>query len=360
MATLVRMGKRWLPKPPPGFSLPPEHTLANLHALAAHFAPSRENAEFEDALARSPENFLTLQLMQMGAVQSWLHDNGPTLYVPADMAEACANTDALSTVEGSDIRTVYPLAYVCLPDSCAFVSPVTGDTMQHLFWSFVDGDQFPVWLNGVRKPVLRAKGRRLFMVGFWNGSHDGSSYALALDQPGRPLNDVIDETRKVFVRDDTRHHELNPGLAEAEKAESEVLGEWMAGLCVNLALMMQSYPQYVQPLPKQHCERQSFRDRAAPVSVVIHRSPVRDIRQIVVERERRESAATDRRVAAHWRKGHWRRQPHGDDFELTNPDVQVIVLDDGRRAHMRWIEPIFVGAKDQQAVDRGAPDGRAD
>lgn len=342
---LAAQGRRWFATPPRGFAPPPPHIMANMAMMSTHlFGQSSLNEDFANYVLQSPIQAQTLQLSQLSSMQRWMRQNGPTIFVPEDIVDACENTDALSGVEGTDIRRVFTTVYVSLPESRGFVSPFNGDTVRHIWCNFVEADE-PVstWLNGEERRLLAVKGRRLLITAYWGKSMDCSSYSLPLDEVGVPLKEVIARTSKSFIRDEVRYDD-NPELERGEKTEIELLGPWLASLCVNLTLLAQSYPEYLHEDKSGKTYRQSFKDLPEPRMFTIVRSGVRSVRQIVDGHTRSDlPGVTGSAHRVHWRRGHWRRQPHGDQWELTNPNAQFITLTDGRHAHMTWLEPVFVG-----------------
>lgn len=113
---------------------------------------------------------------------------------------------------------------------------------------------------------------------------------------------------------------------------------------LGLTLTMSSYPDYVQDkIVKQRTPNPKSKKKKSKVSdlkIVEIKVPVIDDPKSVPG----STSSTDRK--SHWRKGHWRRQVHGAKWKRENPDVQVVTMSDGRQAHMKWIRPLLIGAKD--------------
>lgn len=335
---MAAQGRRWLATPPPGFDLPPRSAQIALAGDAQHFFSSDLGATYEDSICRSEVAEQTIRLTYMHTMQSWLMLNGPTFFVSPEICEACQQIDVLDHIEGVDLQTIHKFGYFSIPQGMGFRSNQTGDSIRHIWFAFFDEDKpLQVWLNGVRKFPVQAPGRRLFMQAYWDTSPDCSSYSLPLDIPGQSIMQSLNETRG----------DLTFGVISRDigvdmlKAEAEDLGLWMGSLCANLCLLMQSYPQYISKMSTGKSHRQNFRDKPPPQSIIISRARTAAINPVVVERDSHEPVSSGEKRFMRGRRGHWRRQPHGDRFELTYPEVGIITLPDGRRAHMRLIAPWF-------------------
>lgn len=337
---LAAAGRRWFAKPPTGFSVPPAKGLANVQICAMEMLGTG-GPRLRQIVEKGPVLESSVLMTQMGAVQNWLHRNGPTVFVTQDILSACENTEALGCVTGSDIRTVYPSIFFTLHDTGGFARP--NGCVRYL-WCCIIENSIAVWLGGTRED-LPAKGRRLLIVAYNTIGEIADDFCLPLDSD-RPLRDVIDAQRKEYLplHDPGRIEHANGGttitVSNDEQAEAERFGLWKCSLVVNLLLLMQSYPQYTRIDAKR--SRQSIGHDAETPAFILARSAARPLGQTVNESRHPESVPDGSSKRPHWRRGHWRRQPHHDQYELENPHVQVLLLSDGRRAHMRWIEPIFV------------------
>lgn len=337
---MAAQGRRWFAKPPAGFEVPPPAALISVIAETKHFFSSRAGAALEDSLARADPTEQTIRLTYSYVLQNWLKQNGPTIFVAPDILEACEQTDVLDCIQGSDLKVVYPVGYFSLPKGMGFKSRQTGDSIRHIWFAFFESDKpFPVWLNGVPKPILKVPGRRLFMQAYWEQAPDCSSYALPLDMKDVTVKEALLETRGNFTFGKVFRADGSEQGVDMLKSEAEDLGLWMGSLCVNLCLIMQSYPQYVDKLSRGNSDRQHFTNQSLPQSLIITRATQGRLQQVVAERDSGPVSKSGQTRELKRRVGHWRRQPHGDRFELENPDVKIIVLDDGRHAHMKWIEP---------------------
>lgn len=366
VSRMEQAGRRWFGKPPPGFPAPGPKVSATVGCIGSHFASSPENRRQELTFAMLPRATSTLTLFQHAAIQRWMRGNSPSYYPDAELVRDLVNTDALSTVEARDVRVSVRSAYIALPEEAAYVSPVSGDKLNHLFIAYHDqGDMPSVTINGHEHRNLVIEGRRLLLVGFWERTAEASSYLLPLDVEGRPLSEVIDATSRQYITDELRQAQMTEGALVAERGEITDLGGWLAGLVVNLLLVMQTYPTYVEALPG-HARQRYGRSGATPTAARI----ARPVTQTVVETRRLAAGSADRGVALHWRRGHWRRQPHLQAWADAHPDSHVVTLADGRSAHMAWIEPVLVGQergheqdgaeRGGQATDEGAARGHPD
>lgn len=350
VAQLAAAGRRWFAKPTAGFEIPSDPVLAELGIYANLLLNTPSSHHIADQIAKNVEvKHFAVQYTYIHIIQSWLKYNGPTLFVDKEMFVACSNTDALSSVYGSDLKVVYPCAYISIPTEMGFKSEQTGDTLNHIWFKILeDQETVTLYFGGKKSEVIKSPGRKLFIQGYWKNSADCSSYCLPLDWEGKTLGETILENSKVFTVSDERM-KLRAAVEDL-KAESEDLGNWMASFVLNICLLMQSYPRYMERMPKEHSERQNFKTEPPPISINLHRSSKRNIFQVVTGGKREDSEPTGRTVDSHWRRGHWRRQPHGDRWELENPESKIIVLADERHAHMKWIEPILIGLEETKEV----------
>lgn len=347
---LAAAGKRWFCKPPAGYSSPSAGAISDFSYFASVIHKSPLAPKLIQALSMYHGKDLIIRLTHMFQVQRWLMQNGPTFFVDPDILTACENTDALGCVTGSDIKVVYPCGYFCLPKDRGFVSKITGDSVRHIWFNFVDRDQeVELNINGHRSTPktegeipLVADSRKILMLAYWEKSKDSSSFNLPLDISDQPLIKTLEQYRHLISVGPTTDRQLSQSELERD---TEDFGLWVGSLVVNLCLLMQSYPQYLQGLPLQASERQHFKDAVPPQSILIRRSTKHNLQQIVAHKNAEDIQPSERELSPHWRRGHWRRQPHGDRWELENPEVKIIILEDNRHYHMKWLEPVFIGLK---------------
>lgn len=341
---LAAQGRRWFAKPPTGFEIPPESAIEEVSVYASLLFESELGLHLKNKHAGLPEPERSTRFAYIYLIQSWIRQNGPTIFVDPEILSACENTDALGTVEGSDVRTVYPCGYISLPKDRGFRSKQFNDRLAHIWFRILEPNEEHVVIFNGQKLTLRAEGRRLFMQGYWDKSTDCSSFSFPLDSKGSLIN-VLEDTRKKLTHGYVERTSNEQSLRE----EAYELGEWLGSLGINLLLIMQSYPKYLDKLAQNNSKRQSFSDRPEPSSILIRRSTARPIHQVVSSRSE-SSIVTGKGVSEHWRRGHWRRQPHGEDWEIRNPEVSVISLDNGRRAHMKWISAVYIGLDREEEV----------
>lgn len=283
-----------------------------------------------------------VRILHMHIIQTWLTFNGPTFFVNPDIIQACEQTDVLDCVEGSDIKTVYPSGYFCLPDGMGYKSQ-RGDSIHHIWFRIIEKNE-PVMISlcGNRHAPQSSQGntpfladaRKLMLLGYWDKSGESSSFNLPIDTPGMSLLTAIEHYRQKVLLGT-----MDQSTDDIVREETKAYGLWACSLAINLCLLMQSYPRYIEGLPRSRSDRQHFKDQPLPQSLIITRSTKANLQQVVVDREDDLHASTGQKRELKRRRGHWRRQPHGDRFELENPQVGIIVLDDGRHAHMKWLEP---------------------
>ena len=341
VASLLSSGKRWFAKPPEGFESPSQGAIESMAIYANLLQDTPIGRKVVNSINKENEPHYSAQLAYICSSQKWIRENGPTLFVSKEILDACERTDAFGGVEGSDIKTVYPTGYISLPKGRGFVSKQTGDRLAHIWFTILDSEQeLTVVINGENEKLL-CSGKKLFIHGYWDKSRECSSFTIPLNVPGRKLGEILEELRGKITLD---NHVVLRTSADALREESYDLGFWMGALTINLFLLMQSYPKYMDKMPKEKSERQGFKNKPSPESIIIRPSKSQPIIRSSSDNDRSSVVeSTGITVGEHWRRGHWRRQPHGEFWELKNPEAKIIVLDDNRHAHMKWIMPIYVG-----------------
>lgn len=342
---MAENAKRWFAKPPTGYSRPCETALSDFSVFGNMMHKTPEAIRLFKSLSRLTGEDLIIRLTHMHIIQTWLAENGPTFFVDPDILQACEKTDVLGCIQGSDLKVVYPSGYFCLPSGMGHKSPFSDDSVHHIWFKFIEkGDPITIYLNGGKGPPrhsdetpLIADSRKLMLISYWDKAHDSQSYNLPLDIPGKTLAESIKHYSEIITVDASRP--LEQAQTEAETVD---FGLRAGALVCNLCLIMQSYPQYLAKLGKEASFRQNFANQTPPQSMLIRRSKERDLQQIVRPHDSHEGDPTGRAVSTHWRRGHWRRQPHGVRWEVENPDAKIIVLDDERHAHMQWLEPMLI------------------
>lgn len=338
---MAASGRRWFPRIRPEYMHPSSVAVGEVSLYAQSLYKSKDGEKVRQVIESREYNERIINTTYFHVVQSWLKENGPSFFLEPDLMDAITSTDALSSVKGSDIKTVYPGGLFLLPRNKTFISSQTGDCISCIFYRILEpGSDLEVLLNGEKPSIaLQAKNRCIFIMGFWEKASDISSFTLSLSKPDKYLSETIDEGRK----------KLSFGFPSRLESPEELLteayyyGNWAASLVANLMLIMQSYPKYLEKIEDKKHVRQHFKDKPLPSSFLIKRSTAREIHRTVVPDSYPEYMSTGKKQSPHWRPGHWRRQPHGDRWELENPDSKIIILDDGRHAHMKWILPVFIG-----------------
>lgn len=345
---LANLGKRWFAKPPEGFAPPSKGAIESFSIYATLMHKSALGEQVMKRILEEPEPHYSAHMGYIYMAQKWMTENGPTIFMSEQILNACENTEAFKGVEGSDIKTTYPIGYLSLPKGRGFISKQTGDRLGHIWFTILEkNDKVPFLLNNkVQYLKTQDFGRKLFLQGYWDKSQECSSFSLPLDDSGVSLYDTLERARHKLCAD---NHVSRITSTEVLLEEAKDLGLWIGSLAINLMLIMQSYPQYLEKLSAKDSARQNFKDKEPPTSIIIRPSKSQPIlRTVENETDEFPSEPTGKTVGNHWRRGHWRRQPHGEYWELQNPEVQVVILPDKRHAHMRWILPIYVGLVEKE------------
>lgn len=336
----------WFAKPPDGTPWP----TAYMHHTFETCWLSQHDMSIGNVMhlqiSSLPQHAQMLMIWQTCGIQWWIDNNGVTVFPEDHLVEACANTEVLDCVTGSDIHASLPHMMFGLSEKTRIANAKGDDWINYVLVSFVDnGKEEKCKLGegtlGIRMPPECP--RYVIVNSFWKSGFV-SSFAIPLREHV-PLKSVIAEFSEKFIDDEFRQHTLTPDQLAAEHDETAEVGKYITAMVFNLCLLMQSYPEYVFKQPEKHNRRLCLRkqpppstfrlnDRTAPVKPPpVHEGPKTADEEITGDRPTKK---------AHWRRGHWRRQPHTADWEVANPDVKVVLFSDGRRAHMVWIKPIYV------------------
>jgi len=307
---IAQMGMRWFARSPsthqdPTFWL----SFCVQSAVSNNDAVKNEMRK----LGFSTEKIASFQSMIHNA-RPWIEQNGSTIFVDEEICNLCANTESLKTVSSKDIRVTIPNVYFCLPEN---ESPKING------FSYTD--------------CICIYNEKLKMFGiFW--------YPKDPQRSPIPIQFFVNED--ITVQEQIKkQHAIMLKDAEFSKREYKVVPsenfEQFFELTVNFLLVMQSYPAYIHQVDDGDRPLRYSRENN-PSVFTLARSSTKTIQQIVEENIRNKPTGTHDSPHVHWRRGHWRRQPHGDEWRIANPGVESLLFDDGRLYHMKWIEPVLI------------------
>lgn len=290
-----------IPVPPRGFPIPP--SWLNTFINKAVFAT--KNQAIMDQIRVQQQDGLPIgnQRTLVICACSLLAENGMrTVFPSPEVVSACMNSNALDSVSVSDIREPYREFMFYLPSEPSI---------------FMDG----------------GNGRRLIcmIVVF----HPTTIFILPIDdlQAPYPLAIPRDE---MMVAESVRKT-CDPQYQTNVPRETWSMAEKALNLASSMLLLMQSYPSYVHEFRSKH--RSGGRARVGKhLRIGLPDSLARTIR-VGMDHRGEHLGGT---VAPHWRRGHWRRQPHGNRWAMEHPDVAPIIDHRGRACHMDWLIPVFV------------------
>lgn len=351
LPALVSAFKRWLPRRPLGYPDPhPSFYLAIKEALAELNNTPAGLIE-RNKVAYLPTTTQKLIWMQKLNLAKWLDTNGPTIFVDPALVEACLLTDVIKTLTPADIKTVWPSVLYVLPKNLGFISPTTGATINYLFCSiFDDASGFTIGKNDYIQleidngdPNFKGwKGREMLSTAFWQEAPECSSANTPLFRDCT-LYDTILEIQQSYIPDADRQSRMTERDIRREEIEADSLSIWSHSLIFNFNLLAQSYPEYFHKAPERDCERSYIGSKHVARPITYHLSRPASLRQVVVDSgETHDTTATGRHVRSHWRRGHWRRQPHTEQWTILNPLIASRTFPDGRLYHMVWLEPQLI------------------
>lgn len=322
----------WFARVPPGYcpyAPPIRASFDEIHRT--RFTPTGSAY----ALTRLPDSALELAIKEIAATQRWQSQAGVSLFPSADLIDKCVHTDCLDTITGNDIRTVFPSCLITLPIASALPVPGTSDRVEHLLTTiYDDGEPLTAILDGnVSEPCglrMPPGSRHLLIVVYRTSSH---CHVISLGLNDRTISECIHFTQNHYISD-------TPSPQDRE--ETLTISNWVCPVVINLLLVAQSFPTYLQPMPMHYHAPRNYRNNPQPPA--FHLSRVRSFLPSPILPPRPVSGdGTHASPVMHTRRGHWRRQPHTPAWLATqDPPPAEVPLPDGRKAHMVWIEPTLV------------------
>lgn len=115
-------------------------------------------------------------------------------------------------------------------------------------------------------------------------------------------------------------------------------------IAVGVIAMLTHYPEYVKETPALEKmssgeKKKKYKKKNIPVFDLVSAVPLNPIKQ--------NYNVTGRMVKPHWRKSHWRRQPHGDLWRKENPGAKEFFFNGTNQAyHMVLMEKSKIGWKE--------------
>lgn len=340
----------WFAKPPPGTPWPSRY----MHHTFETCWLSRHDAKIGDVLhtqiACMPHHAQMLMIWQTCGTAWWIENNGITVFPEDHLVEACSKTDVLDCVTGSDLHPAYPFMLFGVSDKCRIENDTGSDWINYIGVSFLDNgeeEQVKVGTGTLTVRMPRDCPRYIIINAFWKSGFV-SSFSIPLREHVS-LGKLIDEFSNDFIDDEFRESTLTKDQLDAEHAETSRVGKTVASMVFNLCLLMQSYPEYVTRQSEKHDRRLRLRTKPPPATYRINdrTAPVKPPPVYEGPQSQKSDDESDqqRTVSPHWRRGHWKRQPHSAEWEVANPGVTVVLFPDGRHAHMTWIRPVFVSGR---------------
>lgn len=341
------ISNRWFAAPPPGYCRPGIHMR---YAFEEVHTTAHNDIGIYPILRTLKTGSLELYVKQVSNIQFWQRTNGVTVFPSEDLVRMCLRTDSMSGVLGSDIKASFPTVLFALPESCAYKVD-SHRSIGHLLVTLHDSE---TKLKAVidKEPIELAMppgARHLLITAFWNEVYVNN---FSIPLRNEPIKDSLDQVRAHFIADERRIAAMSQEQVTREQEETTSISEWACAMSLNFFLLMQSYPQFVTRMSEKHERSHVYVKKPKPLTFSLSRVrsllPKAVVDGEAVEEEHRGGSHNS--PNAHWRRGHWRRQPHST-FWFTKSLEQgaapkEIDLADGRKAHMVWIEPVFVGIKE--------------
>ena len=293
---------------------------------------------------------------QACALQNWCRLGKRCCFIDAPTFVELMETECVDHVSPNDIIEPYPSFLLSLPEKYAklyFSSPSGDAWMSHLYVNVFD-NMFPADVNfqGRDHTICFGSGERTLMVsGVWKGAQAGVFQTLCLPLDG-------DETiRTVFARydDEWIPTTLSDSLSDEERMHDMSISMKMAEFTANLLLFMQSYPQYIDKV-KKNIRAGRKKDKVPSESLIITAPSHMKLRSAVsldpTDALSESTHSTGKTMQTHWRRSFWRRQVHGNLWEIENPDAKCGTFPDGRRYHLKMIQRTQINSPfDNETLD---------
>ena len=355
-----------LPRPPKGYGGMPNMVRQAMTAAILADSDLVHGLHLDAELqSRKTHDGKLLLIWQIANPQRWAECDCRTMFITKELADAMQRTRAHVKehgLSGSDLHFRLPSFMIWWPTGCDWLDdPVNGIRITHTIVSCYEHGEYPVaylWSGGLTMDndtvgtmdlknagvigiPMRWPGdaKGLLISSFWNNG-EVSSGSLNLEQP-------IEEALGKFAGNT---------LKSERTLTKDSVDSWKAGTSVmevvlNLTLLMQSYPEYVTQETMKHRHYDGGREKKTEMRrayVLGHAFAPQKI--VKLQTVQQPGDGTGKHQRPHWREGHWRRQPHGDRWELENDDkleserVSIVTDHKGRRCHMKWIMSLWIDA----------------
>ncbi len=307
------------------------------------------NREYVETGIRKQDDFTSTYLPFFRLLNNWRWCNYRQVYPSHDVGVVCENTTILENLKGAEIKGILPAFGINVPRNLGINDPKFGH-LSHVIVDVSNRVQIPKGfpLECVEKvPAFLMPELYAFLFVFEYGH--SRLFSFPNDQE-RLTNDSGD----LEVRQISEHHPKDHVVPEALK---DALG-W----AINVCILMKSYPQYIIKEPNK---------------IIVNKEPrISDAHYIRIGKEIKfekpvawqpyhKSEPSGRHMAMHWRKGHWRRQPHIEyscvqtEHNLDNDRIcracgrKIFVtqgyLPDQKPYHMVLIPPLLINAEVKDA-----------
>lgn len=240
----------------------------------------------------------TLNLAQL------LHYGRQTYYLNPELGEALLRTEPPNEVPTSEIKWPFPAFRVILPRNWFPLGDYTIDFVDIAFHPTGPSTLLPQVLTDAflrrEVQVLVAKDNIVITTSTKTSTSGRESFFI-----NRPWADsTIADIRKNF---DTTSATIN--LSDKEHRDSERL----LLLTVNILMLLHSVPEETTPEAQERGEK---KHNGKVIREALWKPRIIGRKSFSNERDGSESASTGKVQSAHWRCGHWKRQPHGPDKAL--------------------------------------------
>ena len=294
-------------------------------------------ATFEYYLDQRTSSERTLLFIEGGGTQRWAEHGMQIVYPDPDLVAALIRTDVLDCVTASDVRgrstsflIVWPKATMVGVHDTAVASIVN-------IWN---DDKMTMRIGGDKHTHRMPEHRFMTMQTAWAGGGVNNGCLSLSTRRDHTLADeveeVLDPSCALQQRGDD--HSFN-GPLEGERVDD---GRSMIKAILNLVLLMQSHPEYIEEIKIRQRMKVNGKKATKRTAHRIGRS-IDAVSRVPLEPVKPDrKPPTGKTRSSHVRNAHWRRQRHGDAWAAANPDVIEVTMPDGGRAHMVWIEEMRI------------------
>jgi hypothetical protein len=252
-------------------------------------------------------------------LENWKRTGYRQVYPSLDISNLCLETRSLEKLTIEEVTGIFPAFAINVPRNLNLTHPTWGH-VTHFLIAHQFNLIFPAGVLLKTVDILTHYAGDLKVLLFYE---NGSLQLFTSDQ----RKEIVDLSGEGFYISDESQafvykKDLFPFLA------------WV----FNIMLLMKCYPNYGKSVPGKIKIGKEVK-KSEEYHIHLHKEI--KIEQKVLDAFHKHYQETGRKLPTHWRKGYWRRQPNGPQFERKE-GVKFGTFEDGREYHLILIPPVLV------------------